>query len=147
MPARGRTLKQSTTAENSILDRSKRWISAKDAQETLVKRWQDLEQALSLRIGPLGLDLEEAAQSNLSEAQTMRTVMRKIETYDRSLNNESRCIAQLRSASLTGALAKIEIALRLHYPAAGEENEWALVVSAARDLRDLARTTGPLELA
>ena len=134
-------------AADSIFDHAQRWMTAKDGQEALVKRWQDLEQALSLRSGLLDMNLEEAAQSNLFEARTMRLLMRKIERYDRSLSRQTKRIAQLRSASLSGALAKIEIALRLHYPAAGEENEWALVVSAARDLRDLARTTGPLELA
>lgn len=133
-------------AADIIFDHVQRWATAKDGQDALVKRWQDLEDALSRRIGALQMNLEDAAQSDLFEARTMRILMRKIESYDRSLSRQAKRIVQLRSTSLTGALAKIEIALRMHYPAAGEEDKWALVVSAVQDLREIAETESSLEL-
>lgn len=119
------------------LERARRWMSIKANQETLEKAWQDLEHALSLRIKPLGLDLYEATRSELSEARAMRRLMRRIEDHDRSLDQQMRRIARRRSTSLAGALAKIEIALRMSCPAACEEVVWALVVSAAQDLREM----------
>lgn len=127
------------------LDRARRWMSTKDAQDALVRKWQDLEHSLSLRIKPLGLDLEKAAHSDLSEARTMRTLMRRIEDHDRSLNQQMRRLARNRAVSLAGTLAKIEVALRMSSPAACEEDVWALVASAAHDLRELALAALPTE--
>lgn len=141
MPESKCTFRKDALVADTTLDHAKRWMSIKDTQDVLVRRWQDLEHALSLRIKPLGLDLEEAAHSDLSEARAMRTLMRKIEDYDLRLNQQIKCLAGHRAASLAGTLAKIEVALRMTCPGVHEEDIWALVVSAAHDLRGMAQDT------
>lgn len=145
MPELNRISCQNALVSDTALARAKRWMSIKDTQDVLVKRWQDLEHALSIRIKPLGLNLEEAVHSDLDEARTMRTLMRRIEDHDRSLNQQMRCLARHRAASLAGTLAKIEVALRMTCPAVHEEEIWALVASAAHDLRELALTGLPTD--
>jgi hypothetical protein len=56
---------------------------------------------------------------------------------DRALNHAGSDLISLRSQSVEGALAKIEMSLRIQKPLDCEEHAWALLASGFEELSSL----------
>ncbi len=113
------------------------WIAQKEAQESLVRRWQDLEHRLCEKIRPLGMGLTAAVRSGLPEARAMRMLMRRIRTEDRRLDRAAASIVLMRSSTIEDALAKVQLGLRIQEPLDCEEYSWALMRDGFERLREL----------
>jgi hypothetical protein len=121
-----------------VLGKVRAWIAAKDAQDRLVRDWQDLERRLCDRIRPLSMTLTRACRSGLPEARAMRALMRRIKAADRKLDRDAAQIVLMRATTQAGALAKIEMGLRLQEPLDCDEYAWALIQAGFEQLRALA---------
>jgi hypothetical protein len=110
-----------------VLDEIRAWLSDKDAQDALQREWQDAESRLLLTMKPLGMSLTQAIRARHPEAVRMRTLMKQIRALDRRLARAADRIVKMRPTTPRGALAKIEMALRIQEPQGCEEYSWALV--------------------
>ena len=113
------------------------WMAAKNAVEALQEVWSDLEHQLSLKMSPHALYRLEADRSNLPEARAMQALIRKMRAADRKLENKAEEIALVRVQSVAGALAQIELGLRIQGPYNWESSALALVRGGFAQLRDL----------
>ena len=121
-------------AGDGLVGRVRAWIAERNASDGLVRQWQTLEHQLSLRVKPLGMDLSQGAESNLSEARAMRGLMRRIRASDRRLAAEARRILRVRASSAEGALAKIRLGFRMQTPIGPEDVSYALMRDGFEEL-------------
>jgi hypothetical protein len=121
-------------AGDVLVGRVQAWIAERDASDGLVRQWQTLEHQLSLRVKPLGMDLNQGVESNLSEARAMRGLMRRIRASDRRLAAEARRILRVRASSWEGALAKIQLGFRMQTPVGPEDVSYALMRDGFEEL-------------
>lgn len=110
-----------------VLEEISAWLTKKDAQDALQREWQDAESRLLLTMKPLGMSLNQAIRARHPEAVRMRTLMKQIRALDRRLARAADRIVRMRPTTPRGALAKIEMALRIQEPQGCEEYSWALV--------------------
>ncbi len=123
------------TATDPLVDLIAAWFKQKDAADALSKEWQELEHELSLKRETLRLDLNQAARSGLPEARRMRLLMQRLRAADPKLDRAAQRILQMRAGSRQGALAKIEMALRIQAPINPQEPAWALIRAGFEELR------------
>jgi hypothetical protein len=136
--------KQRASAGDPVIAKARGWIVAKESQDALVRQWQDLESRLCERIRPLGLGLTQASRSALPEARQMRSLMRKIRLVDHRLDRAAGRLVPLRAKSPEGALAKIEMGLRIQEPLDCEEYAWALLRGGFEELSSFLRDPSAL---
>lgn len=126
-----------TPIADPVLHATERWLCARVATDALTFRWQKLETQLFKRCKHLGLT--RALRSGLPEARELRALTRKLNTAERRLERSAAQIAQMRATSGEGALAKIEMGLRIQEPQDCEEMAWVLIKGGADELREVLK--------
>lgn len=111
------------------------WMADYDAREAMIRRWQDWESALCEKARPMGMNLTQAGRSGLPEARAMRALDGRIEVASKKLDRAAGRIALMRPTSAHGALAKIELGLKIQGPYDWEELAHALISDGCADLR------------
>ncbi len=134
----GRKRPKSCAGPNDpVIDLVRDWIAGRDRQDAMVRSWQDSEHRLSIEAKASKITFTQAVDSDLPDAQLMRSLMRHIKPAERQLERSAARIIALRPTSPAGALAKIEMALRLQQHTINEDHAWALVNCATAQLRTL----------
>ena len=130
-----------TSSNQPLLDpvqvQAQEWIAARNAQVILEREWQRAERQLNAKVGRPGLDVAHAPEGELPEARTMRDLMLQIEAADRHLDRAARAIVEMRPVSPGGALAKIELGLRMQPQCGLEGPQAALIRDGVEQLRAL----------
>jgi hypothetical protein len=116
------------------------WIAARERQDVMVKRWQSAEHRLSIAARDSELSFASAVDGDLPDAKLMRSLMRQIKSADRDLGRSAMEIAAMRPTTPLGALAKIDMALRIRQPTNDDDHAWMLVDSATVQLRELLQS-------
>ena len=114
-----------------------KWASRRSDADALALRWQRLETQVFKRCKHLGLT--RALRSGLPEARELRALTRKLNAAERKLERSAAQIAQMRAISGEGALAKIEMGLRIQEPQDCEEMAWVLIKGGADELREVLK--------
>lgn len=122
-------------ATDPVVTAVRQWMADQHAREAMIREWQDWENALCQRIRPLPMNLSQASRSGLPEARAMRTLDRKIKTVGKKLDRRAARIVLKRVTSPEGALAKIEMGLRIQGPYDWEEYAFALIQDGCEQLR------------
>jgi len=122
-----------TAPADPIIVAISEWVSQRSDADALAQRWQRLETKLFKRCKHL--DLTRALRSGLPEARELRALTRKINAAEKKLERSAARIAEMRATSGQGALAKIEMGLRIQEPQDCEEMAWVLIKSGADELR------------
>lgn len=78
--------------------------------------WQDWENALCDKIRPLGMGLTQGVRSRLPEAKMMRAIDGQIKASTKRLDREAGRIVLMAPTTPAGALAKIEMGVKLQGP-------------------------------
>jgi hypothetical protein len=89
------------------------WIANREQLEALIFEWQRLEKALMKKAKALGVDMDDARGGGSPEAAGMRTVDRTMDTTYGVLECLAREASGLRAVSAEGALAKVDLGLRV----------------------------------
>jgi hypothetical protein len=137
LPSSAPTAHSSPKQCDPVTIRVRQWAKAKDAQDELVRQWQEAEDQLCPKIRPLQISLTAAVRGRLPEAKLMRALMRKIKAADRKLDRAAARIVTMRATTPAGALAKIEMGLKIQEPLDCEEYSWALLQCGFEELRSL----------
>lgn len=113
------------------------WIAARDVADTVMHDWQRLETELFRKHG--AMSPREASRRGHEEGDQMRLLDVRYKALSRRLCREADRLAGARPLTPSGALAKIEMGLRIQQPLDREDCAWVLVSSGFTELRRLVR--------
>ena len=108
LPAAGQSVKA-----DALVSHVRAWIAERDDQDARLRQWQELEQQLAVQTRPLNMTLTQASRSGLPQARAMRDLSRKIAKAERKLERGISRIAGMPATTEAGALAKVEMGLRI----------------------------------
>jgi len=115
------------------------WIAMDEQLNVMQIRWQGFESLLFDKARRMGMGCDEACRSNLPEAQAMRALDREIEETRRQLNAAAGEIRLMPATTIAGAIAKIELGLRVQGPFDWQDHALELLEEGIAELRGLVR--------
>jgi hypothetical protein len=118
------------------------WIEERERLEVMIRKWKQLETRLFRRARGLGIAIDAARSRRCPEVQAMRRLDRKMETIYAVLANLEREAAAMRPLSAEGALAKIELGMRVQGRFNWQDHAWELTEDGIAALRALATRKG-----
>jgi hypothetical protein len=117
------------------------WSDQLSCLTAFVREWQKLEHCLSIRACSLGVTLSEACLSDLPEAAQMRRLESKIAATERALARRLKQIQAMPATSIDGALAKVELALKMQEPSDWRQDSWRLAQEGLVELKSFVRNS------
>jgi hypothetical protein len=117
--------------------RAAAWIASDQRLTAMQLRWQDFETLLFAKARRMKMSCEQACRSNLPEAQAMRSLDKDIEATRRQLNAAAGEISLLPATTISGALAKIELGLKVQGPFDWQDRALELLQDGIVELRGL----------
>ncbi len=137
MPTGGVGLHQGGVLPDPLVERVAAWITERQQLDALTLEWGNIETQLRTRAGRLGVDIDSARGQELPEARAMRVLDKKIETSHREMADVAEAVSLMRAVSVAGALAKLELGLRVQGKYSWQDNAMVLLESGAEELRTL----------
>ncbi|WP_375267582.1 hypothetical protein [Phenylobacterium sp.] len=123
----------------SVAELAKAWNAERDLIALLTRRWSDLETALQRRTG--SLDFRAAAAAGDAGALEMIAIDRRVPGLWETAEAASERISRLPCTTLSDALAKVQMGIRIIGPHDSEGASYALLQGG---YDDLVRMLGPL---
>jgi hypothetical protein len=113
------------------------WTAADEKLRTMQLEWQRWESVVFDKARRMKIGCERACQSNWPEAKAMRALDPQIATASaqlRTLVGEGR---RMRATTISGAVAKIQLGLRIQGPYDWQDNALELVEDGLTELRKM----------
>lgn len=117
-----------------IVERAAAWIAERQRLDSLTFAWQRLETQLMGRAKALGVDMDDAREPGLPEARAMRVLDAKMETSHRKLADLVAAVRSMRAVSAEGALAKVDLGLRVQGRYGWQDHALELLQGGADEL-------------
>lgn len=131
----------SSPLKDPVVSKVEAWIGKRDAIDSMMEEWADLEVAVCAKMKSNDLSLTQACRSQMLEARAMRSLDRKIKSGLRRLHREARRIVLMRPTSAQGALAKVRLGMRIQGPYDwNDEYVYALVQDGCEQLAIFLRS-------
>jgi hypothetical protein len=125
-----------------IVARSVAWIAASSEVDAMTLEWQELESQLFDKAKTLRIKTEKACRSRMLEARAMRALDRRIRAGYRSLALSAGEISDMRATSIAGALAKIELGLKVQGPYDWQDHALELAEGGVSELKAMMKVLG-----
>lgn len=125
----------SAAALDPVIAQAAFWSEEYNARETMIEAWQALETALFRKARLANMPPASATRSGFAEARALRRLGQRIKTADKVLARQAKRIAVMRAVTPAGALAQLEMALRLQAPTDWEEDAGALLLAGVKRMR------------
>lgn len=135
--ASGLTDASSYGLARSVAARVAAWIEGHDALLELEREWQCNETALFAKARRQRISFDAALESDLAEAQEMRSRDRLIKALRAKLDADAFKIRSTPSSSIACAVAKLELGLNVQGPFDWRDHALELVHDGIRELRAL----------
>jgi hypothetical protein len=123
-----------------VVARASEWIAAYELAAAWEAEWRGLETRLFGRAAVLGMDCSLACRSGLGEARAMRALDRRIEAAYRKMQRVAGEAVALPAVSMAGALAKIELGVRVQGEFDWREHALELIRDGVGEVRRLGLT-------
>jgi hypothetical protein len=120
-----------------VIARAAKWIAACDLAAAMEAEWQGLETRLFERAALLKMKPLLACRSGLGEAKAMRALDRRIKAGYREMERLAGEAAATPAVSLAGAIAKIELGIRVQGEFDWRENALELIEDGVEEVRRL----------
>jgi hypothetical protein len=120
---------------DELVVRAAEWIAADDHITAMELEWQDLESDLFDKAKRMRMSCAKARQSDLPEAQAMRALDIEIEKTHRRLEALAGEIRLLPATTIAGAIAKIELGLKVQGPYEWRDHAYELIEDGILELR------------
>jgi hypothetical protein len=133
------TLPPASAEPDELAARAAGWIAGHEQLNVMQLRWQEFEGLLFDKARRMGMDCELACGSNLPEAQAMRAINEDIDETRRQLDAAAGEIRLTPATTIAGALAKIELGLRVQGPFDWQDHALELLEDGIAELRGLVR--------
>jgi hypothetical protein len=121
-----------------VMARASEWIAACELAAAMEAEWRGLETRLFGRAALLKMDCSLACRSGLGEARAMRALDRRIEAAYRKMRRVAGEAAAQPAVSMAGALAKIELGVRVQGEFDWREHALELIKGGVEEVRRLA---------
>jgi hypothetical protein len=138
-PAVGSAFGVALPVGDELVVRTAGWIAGHEQLNLMQLRWQGFESLLFDKARRMGMGCEEACESDLPEAQAMRALDEEIEAARRQLDAAAGEIRLIPATTIAGAIAKIELGLRVQGPYDWQDHALELLEGGLAELRGLAR--------
>jgi len=115
-----------------------RWQAARSKVDAMTAEWQKLEHRLFAKARSLAMDFTAAGKSDLPEAKAMRALDRRIGAAYRRMQRVAAEAAAQPAVSMAGALAKIELGLKVQGEFDWREHALELIRVGVGEVRRLA---------
>ena len=138
-PAVGSAASVTLPVGDELVVRTAGWIARDEQLNVMQLRWQDFEGLLFDKARRMGMDCEQACLSDLPEAQAMRALDADIEETRRWLVAAGGEIRLTPATTVAGAIAKIELGLRVQGPFDWQDHALELLEEGIAELRGLVR--------
>jgi hypothetical protein len=129
----------SSAVFDPVMARAAEWIAAYELAAAWEAEWRGLETRLFERAAGLKMDCLLACRSGLVEARAMRALDRRIEAAYREMQRVAGEAAARPAVSMAGALAKIELGVRVQGEFDWREHALELIRDGVAGVRRLAR--------
>jgi hypothetical protein len=126
-----------SASPDELAARAAGWIATDDRLTAMQLRWQHFETLLFAKAHRIKMDCEHACRSNLPEAQAMRALDKEIEETRRRLHTAAGEISQIPATTISGAIAKIELGLKVQGPFDWQDHALELLEDGIAELRGL----------
>ncbi|MFT3723895.1 MAG: hypothetical protein QM773_09935 [Hyphomonadaceae bacterium] len=130
---------------DSIVELVSDWMIQDERVADLQKQWQRLESALFVKAANRGRDCGKAVRGNSAEARAMRLLDVQITHGFKSLAAGAAEVLAIKASTLEGALAKLELGLRLQGPFDWRENARELIDDGSSELKSMLANAGLLD--
>jgi hypothetical protein len=120
---------------DAVVMKAAEWMSERQRLDEMTHQWQRLETQLFRRARGLGVEIEEARGRQFPEVRTMRMLDERRETAYTILGGLAKEASVMRAFSLDGALAKIDLGLRVQGRYNWHDNALQLVEGGVSELR------------
>lgn len=120
-----------------IVAKAERWIAGKAEIEAMIFAWQDLEHVLFDKARAMKIEVDEVMRSRMPEARAMRVISRKRNAAHLALDDLATEIRFMTPVTVAGALAKIDLGLRVQDRYAWTEHAFELAEDGMIQLRRL----------
>jgi hypothetical protein len=117
-----------------IVAKAGMWIAGKAEIEAMIIEWQDLENVLFGKARAMKIKFHKATGSRMTEARAMRAISRKMDAAYLALEDLAAEISAMTPVSAAGALAKIDLGLRVQDPYAWNEHAFELAEDGVKHL-------------
>jgi hypothetical protein len=126
-----------TFGPDELVAKAAQWIATDDRLTTMQLRWQGFESLLFDKARRMGMDCDEACRSSLPEAEAMRSLDEEIEATRRRLVAAAGEIRQIPATTIAGAIAKIELGLKVQGPFDWQDHARELLEDGIAELRGM----------
>jgi hypothetical protein len=109
------------------------WLADREAADGLMHQWQRLETALYRKHG--AMSTREAIRAGHAEGRQMKVLDARYRAASKKLDRRAGRLVLARAVTTEGALAKVEMGLRIQEPLDCEEFSWALIQGGFEELR------------
>lgn len=124
-------------APDPLIARAAEWIAANDRLDALSVEADDLQGHVFDKARALGIRGDVACRSNMPEARAMRMMKRDLVDGYRDLEQLAGDIREMRAISVAGALAKIQLGLKVQGEFDWREHALELAEDGIAELRQL----------
>jgi hypothetical protein len=128
-----------SAAPDELAAKAAGWIATDEHLTALQLRWQHFETLLFDKARQTGMSCEHACQSNLPEAQAMRALDTEMEATRRQLDATAGEISLIPATTISGAIAKLELGLKVQGPFDWQDHALELLEDGIAELRGLLR--------
>lgn len=125
------------SGECSLLARAAEWASADERLTSMQLQWQDYESAVFDKARRMKISCARACESNWPEAQAMRALDLQITAAYAQLEALAGQIRRMRATTISGAVAKIQLGLKVQGPYDWQDHAYELVEDGLVELRKL----------
>jgi hypothetical protein len=126
-----------SAAPDELASKAAEWIATANRLTAMQLRWQHFETLLFAKARQMNMSCEHACQSNLPEAQAMRALDTEIEETRRKQVATAGEIRLIPATTISGAIAKIELGLKVQGPFDWQDHALELLEDGIVELRRL----------
>jgi len=127
-----------------LIAKAEAWIAQRQHVDALTLKWGRLETQVRVKAGNIGVEMDAALARRFSEARAMRALDRRIEVAYRDLEGLAEEAKSMRAVSVEGALAKLDLSMRIQGPYSWQDHARELAEGAIAELRTLTTQRGQL---
>lgn len=122
---------------DDLVSKAAEWIATEDWRDAMHEQWQDLEGLVFDEARRLNICSAEACKSDMPQAQAMRALGAKVKEAGCRIGAMAEEISLTPATTVAGAIAKIELGLRVQGPYDWQDHAFELIQGGIAELRGL----------
>jgi len=126
-----------STEPDGLVAKATEWVATEDWRDAMHEQWQKLEGLVFDEARRLNIGAAAACGSDMPQARAMRALGAKVKEAGRRMDEMAEEISLTPATTIAGAIAKIELGLRVQGPYDWQEHAFELLENGISELRGL----------